>query len=43
MKDIARQIRSLISTIEPQLSRMNHHEIGVKPDPQKWSKKDIVL
>ena len=32
MKDIARQIQSLISTIEPQLSRMNHHEMGIKPD-----------
>ena len=42
MKDIARQIRSLISTIEPQLSRMSHHELGVKPDPHKWSKKEIL-
>ena len=41
MKDIARQIRSLISTVEPQLSRMNHDEMGVKPDPHKWSKKEI--
>ena len=42
MKDVARQIRSLISTVEPQLSRMNHHEMGVKPDPHKWSKKEIL-
>jgi hypothetical protein len=42
MKDIARQIRSLISTVEPQLSRMNHHEMGVKPDPHEWSKKEIL-
>ena len=42
MKDVARQIRSLISTVEPQLSRMNHHEMGVKPDPHEWSKKEIL-
>ena len=42
MKDVARQIRSLISTVEPQLSRMNHHEMEVKPDPHKWSKKEIL-
>jgi hypothetical protein len=42
MKDIARQIRSLISTAEPQLSRMNHDEMGFKPDPHKWSKKEIL-
>lgn len=42
MKYIARQIRSFIATVEPQLSRMNHHEMGVKPDPHKWSKKEIL-
>ncbi|MCJ7539189.1 MAG: DinB family protein [Desulfobacterales bacterium] len=42
MKAIARQIRSLISKIEPQLSRMNHDEMGFKPDPHKWSKKEIL-
>ena len=42
MKDIARQIRSLISTAEPQLSRMNHDEMGFKPAPHKWSKKEIL-
>ena len=42
MKDIARQIRSLISTVEPQLSRMNHDEMKSKPDPHKWSKKEIL-
>ena len=42
MKDIARQIRSFISTIEPLLSRMNHDDMGFKPDPHKWSKKEIL-
>jgi len=42
MKDIARQIRSLISTVEPQLSRMNHDEMRFKPDPHKWSKKELL-
>ena len=42
MKDIARQIRSIIATAEPQLSRMNHDETGFKPAPQEWSKKEIL-
>jgi len=42
MKDIARQIRSFISKVEPQLSCMNHDEMGFKPDPHKWSKKEIL-
>ena len=42
LKDIARQIRSLISTVEPQLFHMNHDEMGFKPDPHEWSKKEIL-
>jgi hypothetical protein len=42
MKDIAQQLRSIISTVEPQLSRMNHDEVGSKPAPQGWSKKEIL-
>lgn len=42
MKDIARKIRSIIATAEPQLSRMNHDETGFKPDPHEWSKKEIL-
>ena len=42
MKDIARRIRSLISTVEPQLYRMNHDEMSSKPDPHNWSKKEIL-
>ncbi len=42
MKEIARQIRSLISKVEPQLSRMDHNEMGFKPDPHEWSKKEIL-
>ena len=42
MKETARQIRSLISKVEPQLSRMNHDEMGFKPDPHNWSKKEIL-
>lgn len=42
MKEVARQIRSLISKVEPQLFRMNYDEAGFKPDPHKWSKKEIL-
>ena len=42
MKDIARQIRSLILSVESQLSCMNHDEVGLKPDQRNWSKKEIL-
>ena len=42
MKEIARQIRSLISKVEPQLSRMNHDDVGLKPASYDWSKKEIL-
>jgi hypothetical protein len=42
MKDIARQIRAIIDTVEPRLSRMNHDETGFKPDPHGWSKKESL-
>lgn len=42
MKDIAKQIRSIISTVEPQLSGMNSQEMGFKPSSDKWSKKEIL-
>ena len=35
MKDIARQIRSLISKVEPRLFLMTHDEMGFKPDLKK--------
>lgn len=42
MKDIAQQLRSIIATVEPQLSRMNHDDMGFKPAPHEWSKKEIL-
>jgi hypothetical protein len=42
MKDIAQQLRSIIATVEPQLSRMNHDDMGFKPDSLEWSKKEIL-
>ena len=42
MKDIAKQLRAIIEMVEPQLSRMNHDEMGFKPDPHEWSKKEIL-
>jgi hypothetical protein len=42
MKDIARQLQSIIETVEPQLSRMNPDELGFKPGPLEWSKKEIL-
>ena len=42
MKDLARQLRSIVATIGPQLSRMSHDEMGFKPTPHEWSKKEIL-
>ena len=42
MKEIARQIRALILTVEPQLSCMNYDEVRFKPGPNEWSKKEIL-
>jgi DinB superfamily len=42
MKEIARQLRSIIVTVEPQLSLMNHDDMGFKPSPNEWSKKEIL-
>jgi hypothetical protein len=42
MKDLAQQLRAIIETVEPQLSRMNHDEMGFKPTPREWSKKEIL-
>ena len=42
MKDIAQQLRSIISMVEPRLSGMNHDELGFRPATQEWSKKEIL-
>ena len=42
MKDVAQQLHSVIATVEPQLLRMNHDDLGFKPAPDEWSKKEIL-
>ena len=42
MEDIARQLRSIIETVEPQLYQMKAQDPGNKPDPEEWSKKEIL-
>lgn len=42
MKEVARQIRSLNLTVEPQLSRINYDAMAFKPEPNEWSKKEIL-
>ncbi|UCG13350.1 MAG: DinB family protein [Deltaproteobacteria bacterium] len=42
MKNIAQQLRSIIATVEPQLSRMKHNDMRVKANPHEWSKKEIL-
>ncbi len=42
MKDVAHQIRSVITTAESKLALMNHDEVGYKPASDEWSKKEIL-
>jgi hypothetical protein len=42
MKDIARELRSIMAEVEPQFSRMNHDDVALKPAPDEWSKKEIL-
>jgi len=42
MKDIARQLSKIVETAAPQLSRMNSDNIGLRPSPNEWSKKEIL-
>ena len=42
MKNIAQQLRSIVDTVEPQLSRMSHDDMAFKPAPDEWSKKEIL-
>ena len=42
MKDVARQIRSIVTTVEPQLAGMADDDVRVKPAADEWSKKEIL-
>lgn len=42
MKDVARQIRTIVGSVEPRLARMRSDETGFKPAPDEWSKKEIL-
>ena len=42
MKDIARQLREIISTVEPEMLRFSDEDVETKPAPDEWSKKEIL-
>ena len=42
MKEIARQLGSVMENAAPQLSQMNAEDVSFKPDPDEWSKKEIL-
>ena len=42
MKDIAHQLRSIISSVEPQISQIENDEAAHKSTPHEWSKKEIL-
>lgn len=42
MKDIARQLRDIIATVEPELSLLSENEVEFKPATDEWSKKEIL-
>ncbi|MFH1195454.1 MAG: DinB family protein [bacterium] len=42
MKEIAFELRAIIETTEPELSKMTDEETGINADTIKWSKKEIL-
>ena len=42
MKDIARQLRELLTEVEPELLRLSDEDVEEKPAPDEWSKKEIL-
>jgi len=42
MKEMAQRLRAIVETVEPRLSEMNYEEMGFKPNPQEWSRKEIL-
>jgi len=42
MKNIAEEIRKTVDEAEPALSAMDPDQVSRKPDPAKWSKKEIL-
>ena len=42
MKDIAQQLRSIVATVEPELSRIKQDDLEFRPTPREWSKKEIL-
>jgi hypothetical protein len=42
MRDIAQQLKEFIGVIEPQLSKINEDDLGLKPSLNEWSKKEIL-
>jgi hypothetical protein len=42
MKDIAQQLRAIITATEPKLLRMQDENVKFKPAASEWSKKEIL-
>lgn len=42
MKDIGRQLHEIVETAAPRLSRINNDNVGLRPSPGEWSKKEIL-
>ena len=42
MKDIAQRLRAILEAVEPRLSHRSEENVGLKPDPCEWSKKEIL-
>lgn len=42
MKDIAEELKKIIVNVKPQLDRMNHRDVAIRPSPEEWSKKEIL-
>jgi hypothetical protein len=42
MEEIAKELKSIVSLVEPQLRQLNPDEVGIKQTSDAWSKKEIL-
>ena len=42
MKEVAKELKSIISSVEPQLRQLNPDEMAIKQTSDEWSKKEIL-
>ena len=42
MKNVADELRAIVNDVVPQLQELDQAKIGIRPNPKKWSRKEIL-